>query len=215
MNILIVSATSLEIAPFLKEIKAETNRAIISSHNYKEHKIDILFTGVGMAQTAFYLGKYLSTKYNVAINAGICGSFKRTLKLGDVVCVNEDYFADLGAEDDEKFLSVLELNLPGAYYVKNENTFSIDVIQNCKQVRGISVNTTHGNETTIKKFCARIQADVESMEGAAFLWACNQTKTKCVQIRSVSNYVEKRDKSKWEIGLAVKNLNDVLIKLLS
>jgi len=214
MNILIVSATSLEITPFLKEIKAETDGSIISSHSYNGHTIDILFTGVGMAQTAFYLGKYLSGKYDLAINAGICGSFNRSLKLGDVVCINEDYFSDLGAEDDEKFLSVLELNLPGAYYVKNENLFTNDLLQNAKQVRGVTVNTTHGNEISIKKLCSRIQADIESMEGAAFLWACNQTKTKCVQIRSVSNYVEKRDKSKWEIGLAVKNLNEVLIKIM-
>ena len=214
MNILIVSATSLEIVLFLKKIKAETDGAIISSHSYNGHTIDILFTGVGMSQTAFYLGKYLSGKYDLAINAGICGSFNRILKLGDVVCINEDYFADLDAEDDEKFLSVLELNLPGAYYVKNENSFTNDIIQNTKQVRGVTVNTAHGNEISIKKLCSRIQADVESMEGAAFLWACNQTKTKCVQIRSVSNYVEKRDKSKWEIGLAVKNLNEVLIKIM-
>ena len=215
MNILIVSATSLEIAPFLKEIKVETDGAIISSHAYNNHNIDILFTGVGMAQTAFYLGKYLNENYDLAINAGICGSFSRFIKLGDVVCINEDYFADLGAEDDEKFLSVLELNLPGAYYVRNENLYKNDFIQELKKARGVSVNTTHGNETSIKKLTARLQADVESMEGAAFLWACNQAKVRCVQVRSVSNYVEKRDKSKWEIGLAVKNLNDILIKLLS
>ncbi len=215
MNILIVSATSLEIAPFLKEIQAETDGSIISSHSYNGHTIDILFTGVGMAQTAFYLGKYLSNKYDVAINAGVCGSFKQLIKLGDVVCINEDYFADLGAEDDEKFLSVLELNLPGAYYVKNENPFTNGIIQNIKQARSVTVNTTHGNETSIKKLCSRLQADIESMEGAAFLWACNQSKIKCVQLRAVSNYVEKRDRSKWDIPLAVKNLNDVLIKLIS
>jgi futalosine hydrolase len=215
MNILIVSATSLEIAPFLKEIKAETDGSIISSHAYNNHNIDVLFTGVGMPQTAFYLGKYLNGNYDLAINAGICGSFNRMLKLGDVVCINEDYFADLGAEDDEKFLSVLELNLPGAYYVRNENPYRNDLAQSLKQVRGISVNTTHGNEASIKKLTARLQADIESMEGAAFLWACNQTKVKCLQIRSVSNYVEKRDRSKWEIPLAVKNLNEVLMKIIS
>jgi futalosine hydrolase len=214
MNILIVSATSLEIAPFLKEIKAETDGSIISSHSYNGHTIDVLFTGVGMTQTAFYLGKYLNVKYDLAINAGICGSFNRLIKLGDVICVNEDYFADLGAEHDEKFLSVLELNLPGAYYVRNENPYRTDLTQNLKQVRGLTVNTTHGNETSIKKLISRLQADVESMEGAAFLWACNQTKTKCVQIRSVSNYVEKRDRSKWEIGLAVKELCRTLLAIV-
>jgi len=215
MNILIVSATSLEITPFLKEIKAETAGNIISSHAYKNHTIDVLLTGVGMTQTAFYLGKYLSNKYDLVINAGICGTFDRNIKPGEVLSVNEDYFADLGAEDDEKFLSVTELNLPGAYFVKNENTFANENLEKIKKVRGISVNTAHGNEVSIKKFTSRLRVEVESMEGAAFLWACNQTKVKCVQLRAVSNYVEKRDKSKWEIGLAVKNLNEVLINILS
>ena len=161
------------------------------------------------------MGKYLSDKYDLVINAGICGSFNRNVKLGDVVNVNEDYFADLGAEDDEKFLSILELNLPGAYYVKNENPFKEAGVQNMKQARGVTVNTTHGNETSIKKLGLRIQADVESMEGAAFLWACNQVKVTCLQLRAVSNYVEKRDRSKWKIAEAVASLNDHLLKLLA
>lgn len=215
MNILLVSATGLEIAPFLKAIGAETDGSIISTHVYKNHTIDVLFTGVGMAQTAFYLGKYLNKNYDLAVNAGICGSFSRFIKLGDVVNVNEDYFADLGAEDDEKFLSVLELNLPGAYYVRNENPFRNELVMDLKAARGVTVNTTHGNEASIKKLTSRLQADIESMEGAAFLWACNQVKVKCVQVRSVSNYVEKRDKSKWEIPMAVKSINDFLLKLIS
>ncbi len=210
MNTLIVSATKQEIAPFLEEIKADAGNSVLSSHSYKSHKIDILISGVGIAQTAFYLGKYLTPKYDLAINAGICGSFNRNIKLGEVLNITEDYFADLGAEDDDKFLSVSELSLPAAYYVKNENLFAIE---NIPQVRGVTVNTTHGNEHSITKFTTRIKADVESMEGAAFLWACNTEKVKCIQLRSVSNYVEKRDRNKWKIGEAITSLNKCLIGL--
>jgi len=35
-----------------------------------------------------------------------------------------------------------------------------------------------------------------------------------VQIRSVSNYVEKRNKENWNIPLALKNLQSILIELL-
>jgi futalosine hydrolase len=58
-------------------------------------------------------------------------------------------------------------------------------------------------------------AEIESMEGAAFLFACNQTKVSCRQIRAVSNYVEKRDRSKWNIPLAITNLNKVLIDFIN
>lgn len=211
MNILLVSATREEIAPFLQKINAGAGISALSLHIYKKHKLDVLITGVGAAQTAYYLGKYLTTKYDLAINAGICGSFNRNLRLGEVVQITEDYFADLGAEDDEKFISVSELNLPGAYYVKNENPY---VAKNIPQVRGVTVNTTHGNKNSIQKFISRLKADVESMEGAAFTWACNKEKVKCIQLRSVSNYVEKRDRSKWKIAEAIASLGEALTQIL-
>jgi futalosine hydrolase len=214
MRLLLVSATVFEIAPFLKEINAFIEDKIFSIHSYKQHQIDILLTGVGTTHTAFYLGKHLNDTYDVVINAGICGSFTNKLDIGDVVCVDEDCFADLGAEDDEIFLSLEELKLPGTYYVKNENSFNHATLTNLSSVKGVTVNTTHGNTQSIEKFIKRTTADVESMEGAAFLFACNQTKNKCVQLRSISNYVEKRDRSKWDIALAIKNLNEVLISFI-
>src|ERR1700739_1078027 len=132
MNILIVSATSFEITPLLKEINANTDGKIISSYSYKQHHITVLITGVGIAHTSFYLGKYLTDTYNIAINAGICGSFNYSLSIGDVVRINEDCFADLGAEDDEQFLSIEELKLPGTYSIKNDIDFHYSTLNNIK-----------------------------------------------------------------------------------
>ena len=215
MRLLIVSATIFEIVPFLKEINADIKDKIFSSHTYKQHQIDVLLTGVGIAHTSFYLGKYLTDKYDLVINAGICGSFASEISIGNVVRIDEDCFADLGAEDGESFLSLEELNLPGTYYVANENTFNNIVFNKLQSVKGATVNTTHGNTHSISKFLLYSKAKVESMEGAAFLFACNQTKVSCVQIRSISNYVEKRDKNKWNIPLAITNLNAVLIDFIN
>ena len=214
MRLLIVSATIFEIAPLVKEINGEISDKIFSTHSYRQHTIDILLTGVGIAHTGFYLGKYLSDKYDLVINAGICGSFTSKISIGDVVCVDEDCFADLGAEDNENFLSLEELNLPGTYYVMNEAVFYNTLFDNLQSVKGATVNTTHGNPSSIEKFSTYSRANIESMEGAAFLFACNQTKVNCRQVRAVSNYVEKRDKSKWNIPLAITNLNKVLIDFI-
>jgi futalosine hydrolase len=51
------------------------------------------------------------------------------------------------------------------------------------------------------------------MEGAAFFYVCEQTKTSCLQIRAISNVVERRNRENWQIELAIKSLNDTLIKL--
>ena len=52
------------------------------------------------------------------------------------------------------------------------------------------------------------------MEGAALHYICLQEEIPFVQIRTVSNYVGERDKTKWKIKEAFENLNDELLKLI-
>ena len=47
-----------------------------------------------------------------------------------------------------------------------------------------------------------------------FFQVCEKFNIPCLQIRSVSNKVEKRDLQKWDIDLAVKNLNEELEKII-
>ncbi len=97
----------------------------------------------------------------------------------------------------------------------NESTFNNTLFNTLQTAKGATVNTTHGNTHSIANFLLYSKAEVESMEGAAFLFACNQTKVSCVQIRAISNYVEKRDRSKWNIPLAIANLNTVLVNFIN
>jgi futalosine hydrolase len=53
------------------------------------------------------------------------------------------------------------------------------------------------------------------MEGAAFHFVCLQQKIPFIQIRSISNSVGERDKTKWVIKDAVNNLNSELVKLIN
>jgi len=85
---------------------------------------------------------------------------------------------------------------------------------NLKNVGAITVNTVHGNEASIKKVTERLSPQLESMEGAAFFHACTQMDVPCIQIRAVSNYVEKRNRDSWNIGLAIKNLNTFAVEFL-
>jgi futalosine hydrolase len=57
-------------------------------------------------------------------------------------------------------------------------------------------------------------ADLESMEGAAFFYACLSDGVPFAEIRSVSNYVAERDKSHWNVPLAIQNLDKTLDLLL-
>jgi futalosine hydrolase len=73
----------------------------------------------------------------------------------------------------------------------------------------------HGNEDSIRTITNLFSPDIESMEGAAFFRGCNRLSENYFQVRAVSNYVEKRDKSKWDIPLAINNLNNFCITLIN
>jgi futalosine hydrolase len=66
-----------------------------------------------------------------------------------------------------------------------------------------------------KNYSNVLNVQIESMEGAAFFYACRQAGVPCMQIRAVSNYVEKRNRDNWQIGLAVKNLNTFAVECKS
>ena len=52
------------------------------------------------------------------------------------------------------------------------------------------------------------------MEGAALHYVCLSEKIPFLQLRSVSNYVGERDKSKWALREAIMNLNIELQRLI-
>lgn len=176
-----------------------------------------------MTCTAYWLGKTLSSKlYDNAINVGLAGTFTNSIKIGEVVNITSDQISELGAEDGESFLSLIDMDLiMDEDFVLNsgemENTICIDnpAINSLQKVKAISVNTTHGDDESIKKVKNLFNPQVESMEGAAFFYACLLEGISCVQIRSVSNKVEKRNKDNWDIPLAVKNLCSTTLQIIN
>jgi len=168
---------------------------------------DVIVTGVGMVNTTFYLTKKLSEKsYDLVINMGVAGSFSDEIKIGDVVEVIEDNLSEIGFENGNSFSEFTNFRIKN-YFKANEKT-------NLKKAKGITVNTVHGNEKTIAKIVSRLTPDVESMEGAACFMVCEKFEIPCIQIRAISNKVEKRNTENWNISLAIQNLNATVAKII-
>lgn len=223
MKILIVSATATELAPLISILGVPYEPAIgnVCHYRYKHHQIHILITGVGMLFTAFYLGRQLTVdSYDLAINAGVAGAIDRSLLLGAIVQVVDDEVYDFGAEDGQSFLTIDQLGLitpqDEPYAAKGICNKPADwpLINKLLKVKGHTVNRVHGNEESIKKMYERSKAQVETMEGAAFMFACLKMKVPCIQLRSISNYVEVRNKSNWRMKEAIENLNRLLFQFL-
>ncbi len=224
MRILIVSATRLEIRPLLFFLGCTEDELFsIKNFRFRQLHLDILITGVGLMHTAYLLGKTLAcNQYDLAVNLGIAGSFQKTLSIGEVVNITEERVADLGVEGKDSFSDIVELNLlnPNQFpynsgKLVNKTPALIHETANLKKVTGISVNKANGNQYNIDKIIQKYHPDVESMEGAAFLYACLHENIPCLQIRAISNYIEQLNKEAWNIPLAVQNLNETAIKLVN
>lgn len=218
MNILLVSATIDEIKPFFFGLSKEyTKEKRLYSIASGALSLDILIAGVGMVPMTYHLTRLLSSRtYDMAINAGIAGAFNRQLELGQPVHVVSDSFPELGAEDGEEFLSMESLNLIDPHEFPFSNgiitaiTQPIPSVEGLFKARGITVNKVHGNALSISALLKRISPDVETMEGAAFIYTCMQEQVPCCQVKAISNYVERRNRDGWNIPLAVKNINEFL-----
>ncbi|MEY4904302.1 MAG: hypothetical protein RLZZ292_2117, partial [Bacteroidota bacterium] len=184
-------------------------------------EIYCLITGVGQMQTAFHLGQTLARlpKFDLAINAGIAGAFDRSLALGEVVHIVSETLGDLGIEEaDGRFVDLCELELlAGNQFPFSQNRLINETAQNAtflKTVHGLTVNRVHGFEASITKIEQKYDCQVESMEGAAFFYACLLSETPFFEIRAISNYVEPRNRANWKIALAIENLNKVLMEMI-
>ncbi|MEO5569417.1 MAG: futalosine hydrolase [Bacteroidia bacterium] len=220
MKILFVAATRYEIEPLFKYLKIKHQSAsFFYSKKFAKNEFNILITGTGMVSTAYHLGIHLfENDYDLVINAGIGGSFRKDISPGNIVNVHEECFADLGIEDDETFIPIIEMNFEGPddFPLRKNTLVNTSEINSISllllpQVKGITVNTVHGNDQSIEKVTKLFNPDVESMEGAAFFYVCNyKNKNPFIEIRAISNYVERRDKSNWKTNEAINNLSETL-----
>ena len=234
MRVLIAAATSREIAPLVAKLSGPVKKAPIPDRFFRErapnmtayahagHDVDVLVTGVGMVATAAWTSRVLSeTRYDLGLNFGVCGSFDRALPTGSVVHVVSDCIAELGAEDGETFLPIQELGLISADEfpfvagrLVNRVPPPIPALGALPAVHGITVNTVHGNERSIETVARRFKPQVESMEGAAFMYACAIHNLAYAQVRAVSNIIEKRNRGAWTMAEAIANLADAALNIL-
>jgi futalosine hydrolase len=224
MKLLLVAATAAEVQPLIDSFASPIPRsAAVTRYRYGRHQIDVLLSGVGMVATATWCGRTLAdARPDIAFNLGVCGSFNPDLPPATVVHVVSDCLPELGAEDGEQFLTIHDLGLLGAdespYQggrLTNPAPPTIPTLTRLPVAHGITVNTVHGHEASIRQVVERWLPDVESMEGAAFMYACLTADVPFAQIRAVSNRVERRNRSAWRLGDAVVALTETATRMLS
>ena len=204
MQILIVSATLMEIAPFQQQRPA----------------LQYLITGVGAPACMYALQEKLhQNSYDLVIQAGIGGCFDPTIPLSTVYAIEKDVFADVGIFENGALKTLFEAGLADpnqSPYCKGWLNNTTDIIStiHLPSVNAITVNMVSENEAMRRVYQTKYHALIESMEGAALHYVCIQQKIPFLQIRSLSNYVGERDKTKWKMQASIQSLNESLIKIV-
>ena len=216
-----VSATQKEIQPLLD---ACSYTGVASGHflcHFPDRKAcHVLVTGVGIASTVFSLTKLLhDIKPDLIVQAGIAGSYQTLYEKGSAVLVKRDRFAGLGAELGDRFADVFEMGLadPNAFPFRDgwiDGMADQAYFPMLPRVDGITADLVTGTEKTRNERFALYQPAVESMEGAACFFVAAQMHIPALQVRTISNYIEKRNTANWNIPDAVTHLNALLIEFL-
>ena len=210
MDILLIAATAKEIGPFFEYYR----------NTKKTQNIDILITGIGLTATTYRLLKQLQIKRpDLVIQAGVAGCFDRKIPLGTVVAVKKETIADQSVVELKKLKTLFDLQLiphdqfpfkKGWLENKNETLKKLKL----KRVDAISVNEITTSKQRVRFYEKSFKPAIESMEGAALHYTCLMEKIPFIQLRSISNYIAERDKTKWKIKEAIINLNIELKKLV-
>ena len=206
MRILLVAATPMEIAPTL---------AWLAGSDDGHTEVESLISGIGMVSTTFHLTRHLTgaAAYDLVIQAGIGGAVDRELDIGTVVQVARDRSLTQGAEDrDGSWLSLAEIGFPTTAPYDADGWLDASPPAGIHipypKVTGGTTDRSSGSASTIARLRYYYpQVQTESMEGAAFHYVCRQVGVPFLQLRAISNYVEPRDRSSWQIGTAIHRLN--------
>ena len=213
MYILLAAATSFEIQPTIDQLKE--NVPPIQGHD-----TDVLITGIGSVPTVYSLMRQIGRRRpDIIIQAGIAGCFTSG-RIGKVLAIKEETLGDLGVQEGQQFKTIFDLNLTdpntppfsnGSLINPHKNLLDLSGLE---QVKAITINEISTDKTRIDWYQQNMAPIVESMEGGALHFTCLKEGIPFLQIRSVSNDIGQRDKSKWDIRSAITNLNRELIQIL-
>jgi futalosine hydrolase len=172
-------------------------------------------TGIGVVSTTYNLVKLLRDRYDLVLNIGIAGSFSESLNVGDVVVVSSETFGDFGVATPDGFRTCFEEKIISPCMFPfthgtliSEHAEQAALTMSIRAVRAITNNTVSAEESLIRRMKFKYSPAIETMEGAAFFYVCLREHVPFVAIRSISNMVVPRDKSGWDIPLALQSLSD-------
>jgi futalosine hydrolase len=201
----------------------------LPSDQWEENGIRYAVTGVGVPQT---LGNLLPLLERHApafiLNIGIAGAFPESgCVVGDIIIGSSERYGDIGMEEPEPggeregktaaFVPLTDVDTADFYLREMKLAAPASLIHRskeytCRRGRGCTVNTCTGTAKTGTRRRELLQADFETMEGAAVAQAGALFRIPVVEIRCISNMASRRSMQEKNISRALLHLSSYLEK---
>lgn len=187
--------------------------------------------GIGKANAAA-AAVWLIERYQPGriIVTGCGGAYPGSgLSVGDLAVASDEIFGDEGAYTPEGWLELQQMGLPllssgGRHWYNTIPLARLETEQvmrsagnhGLRLVRGrfITVSACSGTKTRGLELTRRHQAICENMEGAAVALIALRYGIPCLELRGISNLVEDRDMSRWNIDLAAATAQRFVLKVI-
>ncbi len=232
--IVMMSAVPLEGAFFLRKLKllkrGVTKQLSVYSGRAFDQTLIYAISGIGKTNAA-HTASVLIRNYLPAmiINFGIGGAYPSSgLNVGDIAIATKEVYADEGVDLKSGFHTLRKIGIPLLQTGRRRyfNEFPLDKslsksafdaahpLFSSRKGTFSTVSTCTGTTERARELSERFRAICENMEGAAIAHICRLYEIPCVEIRSISNMVEERNTSKWDVRLAAENCQNAVIAFL-
>jgi len=187
--------------------------------------------GIGKTNAAA-ASSWLIERYRpqLVIITGCGGAYPGSgLAVGDLAVASDEIFGDEGVVTPDGWLDLKQMGLPmlqegGRSWYNTiplarheaEKVMQLADGHGLHLIRGrfVTVSCCSGTKARGLDLARRYQAVCENMEGAAIALVALRYGIPCLEIRGISNLVEDRDMSRWDIGKAVEAAQRLVIKAL-
>jgi len=189
----------------------------------------LVVTGVGPVNAALEMGAALSGHdISGVVNIGIAGSFDcARAPLGAAMAATAEIYPEYGVALGDGLASLSGFDFPqwespGVRVLReialdpDGAARSMGLTLGTEVSRGgfLTVAGVTGSLERASALAGRFSPLAESMEGFALALACLTKGVPFLEVRTVSNAVGERDRTKWELKQALAGLGDVLAGLL-
>jgi futalosine hydrolase len=215
--------------------KTKIASAVIHKGKLSGQHIVLTATGIGKVNAAIVSTAIMEHfRIQKVIFFGVGGAYPGAdLTVGDVAAASSEFYGDEGVIDSDGWHSLRKIGIPlvesGRKKFFNEYPVSPLPFRSLKTrtISGgsnlsfkiktgnfVTVSSSTGTRKRAKELEKRFNAICENMEGAAVAHLCTLYKIPLFEIRGISNIVGVRDRRTWNLKLASRNCQQVVLETL-